>query len=92
MRFYGGSVSEWEAVPAGRLYDLLTLADRLEARERLKRVTDAQCASSYAKKGDVERHVRSLERQAAGRRERQGSSLAQLEAMGIQVERVTADG
>lgn len=92
MRFYGGSVSEWAAVPVGPFYDFLELAGRLRAEERLAFLVDAQLSSGYAKSADVRRHARLLERMASGGKRRSGDSLKDLAAIGIRVERVKAAG
>ena len=65
MRFYGGgSLSEWLSLRADDVWNLLRLADRLEAEERLAHMIDTSMASGWAKKGQSSKHVNALKRQA----------------------------
>lgn len=71
----------------GMLMDLLKAQEQLEAQERLNAISDSAVASGGVKRSQVTKHVRQLERMAGIRKPR-SASLNELQAVGIQSERV----
>ena len=65
VRFYGGDVEYWESLNGDRAAKLLENAGKLEAEERLNRITDSLLASNRAvPQNEYYSVVRSLERKA----------------------------